>query len=246
MHRSVFAPLASLLVLASSASGQTVAPDAHWRPMEHEVATLTVNGSGEARAAPDVAEVRVGVTRQDANAQQAQEQTSQITRQILSALARLNIPKEQLQTTQLTLFPVYADEQAPQTGEPRIVGYRASNVVSIRLTDLTRIGPVMDAALKAGANGIEGVDFGLREQRPAFDQALRAAVAEARAKADAIATALGVRIVGIRSVEESSMGRPMMMKSELGGADRVSTPVSPGELTLQAGVTVHYRIQPMP
>lgn len=219
--------------------------DADRRP----VPTLTVNGTGEIRVAPDVATVRLGVTRQAPTAQAAQEQVNQVAQAILTAITRLGIKREDIQTSQLTLYPVYAPQnpRQPQEQEPRIVAYRASNVVSVRVERLGQVGPVIDAALKAGANQLEGVFFSLKDDLPARERALRQAVQEARRKAMTLAEAANVRLDGILQLEEGGVSvRPLVMQERAafamagrGGAD---TPVSPGEITVNASVTIRYRI----
>lgn len=208
---------------------------------------LTVTGTSEARATPDEATVRLGVTRQASSAQAAQEEVNTTAQAILTAVTRLGIKAEQIRTSQLTLFPVYAQQKPGSNEEPRIVAYRASNVVSIRLEKLTLAGPVIDAGLKAGANQLEGIQFQLRNDRPAREEALREAVAEARSKAKVIADALGVKLVAVYDVQESGVGvQPLPIfrgEAAMFARDAAATPVSPGQITVTATVTVRYRIQ---
>ena len=237
MNRLVFGIITSL-ALAGSAGAQGEAPPRNPAP------GLSVVGNGEVRVAPDEATVRMGVTRQAANARQAQDQVNEVAQRILDAVARLNVPKEQIQTSQLTVSPVYEGDRPGQA--PRIVRYQASNVVSVRLEKLALVGPVIDAGLQAGANQLDGVSFGLREDRPARERALREAVQEARGKANAIAEALEVRILGVLEVQEGGFSvRPPVfaeaaMMTRGGGMD--ATPVAPGEITVNATVTIRYRI----
>src|SRR5207253_878860 len=84
---------------------------------------------------------------------------------------RLGVPAAQVQTAELNLSPVYAQGRPGGESEPRITGYQASNVVTVRLDKLDRVGPVIDAGLAAGANRLEGVGFGLRDDRQARAEA---------------------------------------------------------------------------
>ena len=233
----IVAGLLISLALAGSAGAQGEAPPRNPAP------SLTVSGNGEVRVAPDEATVRLGVTRQAANARQAQDQVNEVAQRILDAVTRLNVPKEQIQTSQLTLSPVYEGDRPGQA--PRIVRYQASNVITVRLEKLALVGPVIDAGLQAGANQLEGVSFGLREDRAARDRALRQAVEEARAKADVLAEALGVQILGVLEAQEGGFNvRPVFAETAMmarGGA-MDATPVSPGEVTVNATVTIRYRI----
>ncbi len=208
--------------------------------------TLSVSGQGEARVAPDEATVRLGVTRQADRAQQAQELVNESATKILAAMGRLGIRPEDISTSQLTLFPVYAPQNPQREEEPKIVAYRASNIVSVRLTKLDLVGRVVDAGLAAGANQVEGVHFGLRNDLAAREQALKQAVAEARQKARTIAAALDVQLDRVIEVQESgvSIMHPMFTGGGLAMArEAAPTPVSPGQVEVRAGVTIRYRIR---
>jgi uncharacterized protein YggE len=209
---------------------------------------LNVNGSAQIQVAPDTATVRLGIVRQAQTARVAQEEVNTIAQAILTAVTGGGISKEKVQTSRLTLSPVYAPRSPESRDAPRIVAYRASNVVSITVENLTQIGPVIDAGLNAGANQLEGVRFGLRNDLSARQQALKQAVIEARTKAEVMAGALGVRL---GPVVEISEGGVSVITPDGGGlmaremAAMAPTPVSPGELDVQASVTIRYRILPI-
>src|SRR6266481_3047573 len=128
--------------------------------------SLVVTGNARILATPDEATVRLGIVRQAPTAQAAQEQASAAAQEILSAVQKAGAPANQIQTARLVLSPVYAPRNPDSRDAPRIVAYSATNTVSVRLTNLSLIGPVIDAGLKAGANQIEGVGFGLRNDLP--------------------------------------------------------------------------------
>jgi uncharacterized protein len=213
------------------------------------IPVLTVSADGESRVAPDEATVRLGVSAQAPTAREVQDQVSRTAGAILEAVRRLGIPADRIQTSELNLGPVYSQEQraGSEIQEPRIVGYQASNVVSIQVEQLDKVGPVIDAGLGAGANRLEGVVFGLRDDRKARAEALTRAVEEARGKADALARALKVRLVRILEVAEGGiavMPQPYLrgrMAMETAMAD---TPVSAGQVGISASVTVRWEIAP--
>lgn len=213
------------------------------------VPVLSVQGTGDARVTPDEATVRLGVFAQQPTARAAQDQVSRTAQAVLEAVRRLGVAPEQIQTSELSLGPVY--DQPREGGEPRVSGYNASNVVSIRLEKLDQVGPVIDAGLGAGANRLEGVAFGLRDDAAARASALTAAVAKARSKADALARALRVRLVEVVEVTEGgvSVFTPNYARGGVAmAADAMmaSTPVSSGQVEVQANVTLRYRIAPCP
>jgi hypothetical protein len=208
---------------------------------------LVVTGNGEVTAAPDEAFVRLGIVRQAPAAQAAQDQANAVAQQILNEIKKLGVMPEKIQTARLVLTPVYAPRNPESRDAPRIVAYNASNTVTIRLDNLSLVGPVIDAGLKAGANQLEGVQFGLRNELPSRQQALKQAVNEARGKAEAMAEALHINLGEVWDVSEGASVSPRF-EAPLNGrvfsaaAADVATPVSPGELNVTATVTIRYRI----
>jgi len=211
---------------------------------------LVVSGNAQILAAPDEATVRLGVVRQASAAQPAQDQANAVSQQILNAIGKAGVPAQQIQTSRLVLSPVYAPRGPEARDAPRIVGYSASNVVTVRLEDLSLIGPVIDAGLKAGANQLEGVQFGLRNDLPSREQALRQAVNEARSKAQIMADALGVKLIDVLEVLEGGISvAPLngtIGRLTVAAMDAVPTPVSAGQLEVHANVTIRYRIASKP
>jgi uncharacterized protein YggE len=228
------AALAFLFLLAQSPNVETRPP------------VLVVNGTAQILVAPDEATVRLGIVRQSANAQTAQEQANSVAQEILTAIGRAGVPANQIQTARLVLSPVYAPRSPESRDAPRIVAYNAANTVSIRLQNLALVGPVVDAGLKAGANQLEGVQFGLRNDLPARQEALKQAVEEARGKAQTMAEALRVNLGEV--LEASEAGISVVDRVESFVASRAltaaapETPVSPGQIQINANVTIRYRI----
>ena len=155
----------------------------------------------------------------------------------------------------MNLWPIYA---GPRPGQPRrqegedeqrLVGYRASNVLEIRVKDLSKIGPVIDAAIQAGANRLESVNFMLKDDLDARNTALESAAKKARSKAEALAEAMGVTIEGVEEIVEGGVRlyppQPMgRMRGMAMAAEAMSdTPVQPGQVRVQASVTVTYRVK---
>ena len=165
---------------------------------EKEASVLTVTGFGEVRMAPDEATVRLGVTRQRETAQEAQEEVNEVAQEILEAVIQLGVRAEHIQTSELRLSPVYTTRRPGSSSEPRVVAYRASNMVSVRLENLSLVGLVIDAAMKSGGNQLQGVHFALRSDLSAREQALKEAVKAAAQKATAISEALDVKIIEVR------------------------------------------------
>ena len=212
-----------------------------------EYPTLTVAGTGQARVAPDEATVRLGVLAQGATAREAQNQVNRSAQAVLDAIRKLGIPPERIQTTGLSLNPQYAQGK-PDQG-PRITGYQASNTVTVLVEDLSKVGPVIDAGLTSGANNLDGVDFGLRNDDAARAAALTDAVKSARVKAEALARALKVKLVEIVEVAEGGVAvspppSPFRGRIAMAAEAMATTPVSAGEVGVEASVTIRWRIEP--
>src|SRR5436305_3367285 len=249
-HRKRLTIAAALALLALPLAAQAPRPPAAGGgPMDAAVPTLIVSGSGQARVAPDVATVRLGVVAQAPTARAVQDQVNRTAKAVLDAIRKVGIPAEEIQTSGLSLSPLYAqNRQGTETQAPRITGYQANNTVSVRVTDLAKVGPVIDAGLGAGANTLEGVDFGLRNDEAARAQALADAARAARAKAETLAKALGVHLGEILEVAEGGVSvqpppSPRFGVSRMAMAESMApTPVSAGQVGVEASVTIRYRI----
>ncbi|HEY4573831.1 MAG TPA: SIMPL domain-containing protein [Thermoanaerobaculia bacterium] len=236
------------LALAAPLIGQTPRPGgSEARDVEYPV--LTVSGTGQTRVAPDQATVRLGVLAQAPSAREAQERVNRSAQAVLDAIRKAGIPAERIQTTGLSLSPQYAQGRGDQG--PRITGYQASNTVTVLVEDLSKVGPVIDAGLTSGANNLDGVDFGLRKDDAARATALTDAVRSARVKAEALARALRVKLVEIVEVAEGGVSvspppSPFRGRVALAAEAMTATPVSAGEVGVEASVTVRWRIASCP
>ena len=203
-----------------------------------DLPSLTVTGEGSVSAVPDMATVTLGVSARDPSAATAMNRTSQAVAAILERLTALGVAPRDVQTTDLSLGPVWVDRN--NNGQPQVDGFEASNRVTVRIRAIDSVGAVLEAVLEDGANRLDGLSFGLQDPRPLLDEARRLAVADARAKAQLYADAAGVPLGPVRELTEGGVigPRPEMMMAMR--ADAV--PVAAGETTLSALVTVVYDI----
>ena len=240
MLRSMILSGVLLFVSCTFAQAAEVAP-------KTPEATLTVNGRGEITASPDQAVVRLGAMVQAADAAAAQNDVNRIMERAIKQVRALDVPPEMITTTGLSLEPVYSRPNSSHASEvPKVVGYRAGNTIQVQTEDMSMIGKIIDAAVSAGANRIEGISFRLKNDSKDLQQALRLAVREARAKADAIAGAMHVRIVAVREITETGahLVQPQLRAANVYMA-RAETPVQPGQVQVTAGVTIRYEIAPL-
>lgn len=203
-------------------------------------AHITVTGMGVASAAPDLVDVHVGVSGEDASAARAMQQADSAMRKVVDAIKQHGIAARDIQTTQYSLQPVYDQ----QDGKSRLRGYRADNQVRVTSRDLGRVGGLLDAVVGAGANQIQGIGFRIDKPEIQLDKARAAAIADARRKADIYSKAAGVRVMGVLAVEEGGVAIPrpfIAMRAEKMVADAV---IEPGEQELSASISVTFLIQP--
>lgn len=205
---------------------------------------IVVTGEGRASAPPDMVELRFGVTAQETRAAQAMDRVSKDVRAVFAQIEAAGVDPRDVQTTALRLDPVWSNRSSNSGQPPEITGFVATNEVLLRLRDMTALGRVLQDILDAGANRFSSIRFTLSDPAPLREQARRAAVADARAKAVLYAEAAGVELEAVLSLVESgaSAPRPEMMASARMAMDS-GVPIAGGALDLTARVTVTYGIK---
>jgi uncharacterized protein YggE len=207
--------------------------------------SLTVTGTAEVLAAPDRAVVSLGAVVEAKNALDAQNQIAQAMQRVIKDIRAQGIPEEKIRTAGLSLNPVYS-HPASRTGQepeaPRIVGYRASNLVRVQVDDPERVGAVIDAGIRAGANQLSSLSFDLRDDLKFRKQALQLAAQEARAKAEAIASALNLQLGAVIEVREEGGQASYPVERRFAAPAAAATPVQPGQILVSAGVSVRFSL----
>ena len=227
------APIAAPMALAQAAVTADAAPQA---------GSVTVTGTGEAGAAPDMAMVTLGVQTEGADAASALGTNNEKQAAVIAALKEAGIEARDLQTSGLSLDQRMA---FPDGQPPQVVGYVASNMVTVRVRDLDALGSLLDKAIGAGATNLNGLQFMHEDDAALRDQARKEAVADAIHRATLFAEAAGVTLGPVRTITESSMQmqpRPMAMMARDAAAQ--SVPVEAGELGLSAEVTIEFSLAP--
>lgn len=194
--------------------------------------TITVSGHGEVKATPDQATITLGVQTQASDAQSALANNATKMNAVIAAVEGQGVASSHIQTSNLSL---YRDSQRD--------AYVVDHQVTVQVDDVSKVGAVLDAAVGAGANNSWGVSFGLQNESTSRSQALAAAVADARSRADSIARALGVTISGVSSAGEATYNVQVQPVPALGVAAPsapAATQVQPGQLTVTADVNVVY------
>ena len=197
--------------------------------------TITVNGTGIVKTTPTTADFTFGVAANGDTASAALAANAAKMNAVISALKKSGIAPGDIQTAQISLQP-----NTNQTGD-KILNYTATNQVDARVRNIGKAGPVIDAAVRAGANQISGPSLSATDELVLSRNALKAAIADARARAQAIAAAAGVKLGAVQTVSEASSSVPLPLGA-VAEAKAASTPVSAGTVAIQANVTVTFAI----
>jgi uncharacterized protein YggE len=225
------------------------------QPLEQNVATpgrddnrrvtrVMVAGNSIVQAQPDTAIITIAVVTQNRNAISAQQDNAAKTDAVVRALKAAAGSGAEVKTSGYSLQPqrVYKENQPPT-----IIGYEARNSVTVTLSDLTKVGAVIDASAQAGANDVSGIAFTLRQDRQARDRALSEATREAVSKAQVIATALGGRVVRIVEVQEEGFQQrppvPVYQYETAMAKASVATPIEVGSLDITSRVQVIAEVE---
>ncbi len=202
---------------------------------------VVVSGEGSVSVAPDVVQIRSGVTTQGKTVREATETNSKTMAALLTALTESGIPQKDVRTAQLSIQPVYASQDSGK--EQKLVGYNVVNHVSAKIKHIEKLGDVLDRLIAAGATDVWNVEFLVSDPGKALDQAREAAIADARRKAEVYARAAGITLGKVISIEEepgSSAPGPMRALAQPAPSTRM--PIAPGENTLRAVVTLGFEI----
>lgn len=226
------APAASQPAPAIATSAQPLPPVA--TPNPSLVHGIVVTGTGQVQVKPDQAVVTAGVRSRASTAQEAQADNNAAMQKVIDAIKGLGIPAEDIQTSGISLYPITNENQL-------VTGYSASNNVTVTVENVEQAGAVLDAATKAGANVEGNVRFQLKDPAEARNQALAAAAADAKSKANALAAAMGLKITGVQSISEGSVSSPVIYEPRAAqAASTASVPVEPGQLNVTAQVTIVF------
>ena len=206
---------------------------------------LDINATGEVTRVPNVAIISAGVVSRSATAPAALQDTASRMTRVIAALKRAGVEDRDIQTSTVSLNPEY---RYPQDQAPQLVGYSASNTVTIRFREIRNSGKILDALVGQGANQINGPNLVVDKPDAALDEARAKAIAVGRARADLYARSLGMRVVRVVSINESGgyyapppPPAPPMMAMARG--ERDSTPVQPGEQKLQVNLAMIFELQ---
>ena len=232
--------VAGLAVLLAAFSPAALAQEAS------ETTTLRLSAYGETEAAPDKAVITLGVqTKADTAAAAMRENAARMTA-VIAALRSAGLDERDIRTSNINLSPQYSYQP---NQPPHLDGYQAGNDVTLTIEDLARLGTVLDAAVRAGVDQVNGVDFELKDPQRAADAARKAAVVALNDKAQVYAAATGLRILRLVDLSEGGEAqpgpvRPLVRAFAMAAAQDSSAgpPVAPGPLSVRVDVDATYAL----
>ena len=209
---------------------------------QSSTAQISVTGEGRVAVAPDMAHITLGVIQEAKTAAAAMDAMSIAMEAVMAQVTDAGIDPKDVQTGSLRLDQRYENYG---NGQREIIGYAAHADIQVRVFDLDTLGAVLDAAVRDGANQMNGLRFDVANSAPYLTQARQAAVADARAKADVYAAAAGVELGDLQRISEggsSNRPSPMMAEASFDMATR-SVPIAAGELTISASVSMVWALE---
>ena len=204
---------------------------------------LDISATGEVSRVPDVAIISAGVVSRAATASAALSDAADRMGRVLAALKRAGVDDRDVQTSNVSLNPDY---RYPENQSPQLVGYTASNTVTVKFRDIRNSGKILDALVGVGANQINGPNLTVDKPEAALDEARAKAIAAGRARAELYARSLGLRVARVVAVSESggyAPPPPPPMPMMMARGERDSTTIQPGEQKLQVSLTMTFELQ---
>ena len=206
---------------------------------------ITVSGKGEVSAAPDTAWISSGVNTKAKTAAEALKENNKLMEQVIDVFLDADIDPKNIQTSGFNVHPVY--DYSRDNKPPKLAGYQVTNNVTVKVTNLKKLGDLLDDVVESGSNQISGIRFGFADDEALLDQAREAAIANARNKAKLYAEAANVDVGDVISISETGvrLPQPVYHRAESAQAKMMdsSVPVMGGEQEISASVTVVYVLE---
>ncbi len=206
---------------------------------------LTVSGTGEVSAPPDIVTLSAGVATTAEKAKDALAANSTAMNQIFSAMKAFGIAEKDIQTSNFSISQQYESLKASssRSGARSIVGYQVSNRVIVIVREIDKAGQALDAFVEAGANDVSGVVFGFDNPAPLLDEARKKAVSDARRKAVLLTESAGVTLGPVLTIHEGHGAVPVTRAFRMDMAEAAAVPIASGESKLAVNVTVSFAIE---
>lgn len=229
-----------LLVMVALTACQATPVLAGGGGAQPQVRTLSVNGNGKVYLTPDVAYINIGVQSQSESVSDALNENSRKAQAIANALKEMGVAEKDIQTSAFNIFP---QQQYDPEGKMTGILYVVDNTVNVTVRDLTVLGKLLDAAVRAGANNIYGITFDVVDKSKAITEARQLAAEDARRQAEELAGAAGVKLVRVQSISSYVSSGPAPLYDAKGGVAAVGqVPISAGQMVISVDVNITYEI----
>lgn len=238
MRTAILGLAAVLAATPAFSAAQTVVP-----AVSAEGTRLDIVATGESNRVPDLATIGAGIVTEASTAAAALADNNRQMRAVLRALAAAGVEDRDIRTAQIGLNPRY---DYSDRSTPRLIGYTATNRLTVRFREIARAGAIIDVLVGEGINQISGPNLTVDEPEAALDEARRDAMRAARARAELYAAAAGMRVARIVAISEAGAARPpvVMQRGSMAmneAADNM--PIAPGEQRLTATISVTFELE---
>jgi uncharacterized protein YggE len=207
------------------------------------VNTISVSSTGEVTVLPDVGYISLGIETKDADVKEAEEDNSKIMNSIMEALKEFDIADEDIKTVGYNIYPQYEEYN-----DEKPTAYAVYNTIEVTVKNLEDMSDIIDAAINAGANRTNSIRFDVLDREESYNEALKNAVENARGRAEVLADASGLKIVGVVTVNEGSSSSQYYYADTLSyakaeSADGGYSPsISSGDMEISASVSVTFEV----
>jgi hypothetical protein len=209
---------------------------------------ISSQGTSQIEVAPDLATIRFSVVTEDRDVKNAQVSNKYLMDTVINSIIRVGANEEDIQTVGYNIYPVYDDYSA---FKPKVKYYQVSNVIVVETKNVELVGTIIDAAVENGANEVDSIQFGLSKdkERSIYMQLIPEAAQKCKTDAELIASALGVKITGLRDASMYRSGVPMYYEKWASSAVSydssvpMPTPIEPGQVTMSVSVSASFFIQ---
>jgi uncharacterized protein YggE len=206
--------------------------------------TIEVGGEASVNVAPDFARITLGVTTTGKDAREALSANGRSVSALIAAIKGEGVGAADIQTSSLAISPQFSNAAQASPAARSIVGYSVTDMVTVTARDISRLGPLIDVAVKAGANAMYGIAYGQNDPSALADQARPLAVADARRKAEIYANAAGAKIGRLMSLTEQPVAQPVQFaaRAYAQAAGAAPTPIEAGQDRLTVNITAQFEL----
>lgn len=206
---------------------------------------ISVSGTGTLNLSPDMAVISAGVQSKAETAKTALADNNQKMSALFAELKKAGIAEKDIQTSNFNIYPEVVYPKRDSNKPPQIVGYNVNNQVTVRIRKLENVGDVLTTLVSAGANNMSGLNFSVSNRKEKLDEARKAAIADARKKAELYASEIGTKIKRLKSLNEGGSHHPqpiMMRSAKMEMSADMAVPIAQGEMSISVTINTSWEL----